>query len=195
MKNSIIGVFFLVVVLMFLSCRNENFTPKPRGYFRIDLPEKSWLRYDSLINYAFDYPVYAEVLRDPLANNEEEWVNINFPKMKASLHLSYKKLNNDLNMFAEDARSMALKHLPKANTISDSLFYIQKSNVFGTVYQIGGKGVASPIQFYATDSVSHFVRGALYFNFKPNNDSVDPVIRFIKQDILHFLHSLEWASN
>lgn len=189
LKYSLLFLPFLIVV----ACTNNNDVPKPRGYLRIDLPEKSWQRYDSLLHYSFDYPAYTEVVRDPLSNSEDEWINIHYPAIKATIHLSYKQVKNNLHIYTEDARSMALKHLPKANAISDSLFFIAHNNVYGAIYQIGGKGVASPIQFYASDSTSHFIRGALYFNFKPNNDSVSPVIGFIKSDILHFLNSLEWS--
>lgn len=194
MKTSFSYPFFFVVLIAFISLTacEQNYSPKPRGYFRIDLPQKSWIKYDSLPQYNFEYPEYAAVIPDPASPTDESWLNIEFPQMKASLHLSYKKLNNNLNVFAEDARTMAMKHLPKANAITDSIISFEGANIYGTLYQIGGKGVASPLQFYVTDSANHFVRGALYFNIRPNNDSIEPLIQFVKADVLHFMQTLEW---
>lgn len=183
-----ISVFFAALLY---GCE-QNYSPKPRGYFRIDLPEKGWVRYDSLKQYGFEYPHYAVVVNDPDSPEEESWLNIEFPKMMASLHISYKKVDNDLNVFVEDAHTMAMKHLPKANSITDSIISIDEAGIYGILYQIGGKGVASPLQFFVTDSSNHFVRGALYFNFKPNNDSIAPLIQFVKHDVLHFIQSIEW---
>ncbi|MDP2235754.1 MAG: hypothetical protein Q8J88_04900 [Bacteroidales bacterium] len=194
MYSRFLSHFFFVVIIsfFFLTACEQNYSPKPRGYFRIDLPQKSWKKYDALQQYNFEYPEYAEVIPDPDSPVEESWLNIEFPQMKASLHLSYKKLNNNLNVFVEDARTMAMKHLPKANAITDSIISFQEANIYGALYQIGGKGVASPLQFYVTDSANHFVRGALYFNIRPNNDSIEPLIRFVKADVLHFMQTLEW---
>ncbi|PIV58809.1 MAG: gliding motility lipoprotein GldD, partial [Bacteroidetes bacterium CG02_land_8_20_14_3_00_31_25] len=51
---------------------------------------------------------------------------------------------------------------------------------------------ASNIQFYVTDSIRHFVRGALYFETKPNKDSLAPIINFIEQDVTHLVETLRW---
>ena len=85
-----------------------------------------------------------------------------------------------------------MKHIPKADAIEDSLIYIPERKVFGLIYDIEGSGAASPCQFFVTDSTTHFLRGALYFNIVPNNDSLAPVIGFIRQDILHMLKTFRW---
>lgn len=179
------------MVLYLYSCE-QHYTPKPRGFFRIDLPEKAYNKYDSLSVYSFEYPQYAAITPDYNAMHEKNWVNIEFVTLKASLHLTYKKLNNNVALFADESRTMAFKHLPMANAITDSVFAIEGKSIFGTMYQISGRGVASPIQFFLTDSSRHFVRGALYFNFRPNNDSIMPLIQFVKADIIHFIQSLNW---
>lgn len=182
---------FLVFVIILAGCE-QSYTPKPRGYFRIDLPQKSYIRFEEATAYSFEYPSYAIITSDVYSPNEKDWYNIEFPALKAVLHISFKKVNDDLNLYVEDARTMAFKHLPKANAITDSIIDIPEKNIFGAVYQIQGKGVASPIQFYITDSSKNFVRAALYFNIRPNNDSIAPVIQFVKADLLHFIETLEW---
>jgi gliding motility-associated lipoprotein GldD len=189
---NLIKSLFAVLILMLLSGCQENYTPKPRGFLRIDLPEKEYKSYDSLINYTFEYPLYATVVTEIFTAAEMDWLNIEFPRFKGSLHLSYKSVDNNLSDYVEDSRNMLMQHLPKASGINDSLIINSNRKVYGMIYQIAGKGAASPVQFYLTDSSNHFIRGALYFNIRPNNDSLSPVIEFLKQDIRHFINSLEW---
>ena len=87
---------------------------------------------------------------------------------------------------------MAYKHIPKASSIETRVIINPEDDVYGLIYEINGMGAASPYQFFVTDSSSHFLRGALYFNITPNNDSLAPVIDFIKEDIEHLILSLRW---
>jgi gliding motility-associated lipoprotein GldD len=66
--------------------------------------------------------------------------------------------------------------------------------IYGVLYEIKGAEAASTLQFYVTDSLSHFLRGALYFNVSPNNDSLAPVIDFIEEDIRHMIGTLNWEN-
>jgi len=59
-------------------------------------------------------------------------------------------------------------------------------------YNIKGADAASTYQFYLTDSTSNFLRGALYFDLVPNNDSLSPVIDFLKADIEQMITSFRW---
>ncbi|MCF6171528.1 MAG: gliding motility lipoprotein GldD [Bacteroidales bacterium] len=187
-----ITLIFLVAAGLLASCDNDNFTPKPRGYFRIDLPAKQYNLLDSTLPYTFEYPTYANLSPDLHSPNEKYWLNINFTPFKATLHLSYKKVDGDLLTFLEDAHMLVTKHIPKADAIYDSLIVDRQRNVFGLAYEIEGSGAASPYQFFLTDSTSHFLRGALYFNIAPNNDSLQPVIDFIQKDIEHLIGTLRW---
>lgn len=196
MKISIFRKSFQFVLLLsglvcLLACGSDYF-PKPRAYFRIDLPEKKYQHLDSIYPFIFDYPVYSTISQDKNSPNEQNWINLDFNKFKGSLHLSYKKVDGNLVKYMEDTRTMAFKHIPKANAIDNRLIINEKSRVFGLIYEISGSGAASPYQFFITDSVNHFLRGALYFNMIPNNDSLAPVIDFLKQDIEHLIQTFEW---
>lgn len=189
-----IAINFLLAgtALSFLISCSQSETPKPRGFFRIDLPKKNYRMLDSIFPYKFEYPVYANITNDPNAPNQPYWINLDFPHFKARLHLSYKVVNNNLPVFAEDAHSMVMKHIPKASAINELRYDNEKSNVHGIVYDIEGTGAASVYQFYVTDSTKNFLRGALYFNALPNNDSLAPVIDFLKKDIMHLIETTEW---
>lgn len=191
-KVRTIGFFSLTFLLIFIhSCKNEYY-PKPRGYFRIDLPEKEFIRFDTTMPYSFEYPVYATIVKDNRPNAEPFWINLEYPGFKGKIHISYKKIENNLAEYLEDSRTLAMKHIPKANAIENKQYENPEKRVFGLTYNISGTEAASPYQFYLTDSINHFVRGALYFNTIPNNDSLAPVIEFIEQDIQHLIESFEW---
>jgi gliding motility-associated lipoprotein GldD len=187
----IITGFILLILLNIAGCR-EDYTPKPRGYFRIDLPEKQYVKFDTTYPYTFEYPVYAKVVPDTRPTSEPYWINIDFPRFRGRIYISYKPVKNNLNEYLEDARTFVVKHIPKAEAIDDSLVYRPADRVYGLIYYIRGSQAASPCQFFLTDSSSHFLRGALYFNVEPNNDSLAPVLNFIEQDIRHLVNTFQW---
>jgi gliding motility-associated lipoprotein GldD len=184
-------ILFLSFILLISAC-NQNYSPKPRGYFRIDLPEKSYVKFDSTFPFSFEYPKYATIIKDPYSQNEKYWINLEMYDFDATLHFSYKKVNGNLVKYLEDSHTLVSKHIPKADAIYDSIIIDRQRNVFGLSYQIIGSDAASPFQFFLTDSSTHFLRGALYFNSIPNNDSMQPVIDFIAKDIDHIINTLEW---
>ena len=183
----------LVLAFIAISCNHENnYLPKPRGYFRIDLPEKAYSKVDTIEKYSFECPQYALVTPDLYSPNEKNWINIEMPQFKGSIHLTHKPVNGNLGEYLEDVHTMVVKHLQKANGVRDSLIVNEEHQVYGLFIEMDGKGVATPMQFYLTDSTKNFVRGALYYNFQPNHDSMQPVINFIREDIDHLINTFEW---
>ena len=65
------------------------------------------------------------------------------------------------------------------------------ASVYGSLFMLDGES-ASPLQFMLTDSVSRFFRGALYYDCIPNADSLAPVTRYLKQDIVELIQSFKW---
>lgn len=186
-------ILIIFVVSLLASSCDQAYTPKPRGYFRIDLPEKKYIPFDSTFPYGFKRPVYTTITGDPQSLDEKFWINLQFTPFNATLHLSYKHIDHNLITYLEDAHKLVTKHIPKAESITDSLIVDRDRDVFGLVYTIEGIGAASPYQFFLTDSLNHFVRGALYFNTVPNNDSLAPVISFIREDINYMIDSFHWT--
>jgi gliding motility-associated lipoprotein GldD len=196
-KPGALAILFMVVLCgitaLFSSCNND-YTPKPRGYFRIALPEKKYILLDSVYPYRFEYPAYAIITNDPLSPQEKNWINIEMPVFHGRIHISYKSLSdkNSLNRYIEDSRTLALKHMAKASGIRQIAISDPDRQVYGLVYEINGLGAASPYQFYLTDSIKHFMRGSLYFDVIPNNDSLAPVIDHVKTDIQHLFETINW---
>ena len=189
LTNSLIALIWLVLAS---SCGDKNPQPKPRGYFRIDMPDKQYVTLDTMRYYSFEYPTYSTITPDYHSLQEKDWVNVEFPRFKGTIHISYKQVNDNLGEYLEDAYFMITKHIGKATGIRDSVIINKEKDVYGLMYYLDGEGVASPLQFYLTDSTEHFMRGSLYFNVVPNNDSLQPVIDFITDDVRHLINTLEW---
>lgn len=185
-------VFVAVAIISLMASCGGDYYPKPRGYFRIDLPERSYAQFDSTYPYSFEFPVYSKLSADTDPHAEPYWINLSFPQFKGTLHLSYKPIKGNLNDYLEDTRTMVMKHIPKASSIENNAYENPAQQVYGLTYTISGVAAASPYQFYLTDSTRHFVRGALYFNTVPNNDSLAPVIEFLKEDINHLIETFKW---
>lgn len=192
MHSSLYILHCTFFIFLFLSCDNKNYQPKPKGYFRIDFPEKEYVSLDSMNYYSFEYPIYSKITPDYLSPHEKDWVNVEFPSHKATIHISYKIVDDNLDVYLEDSYSMMTKHISRAMGIRDSVIMNPEEKVYGLVYFLEGDGVASPLQFYLTDSVNHFMRGSLYFNIVANNDSLAPVIDFITDDVRHLIETIEW---
>lgn len=179
-----------------ISCE-EVYLPKPKSYFRIDFPEKTYKKYESTYcPLIIQHPAYSEVERDSTFFNEKPdhpcWLNIKLPYFNSTIHLSYKEIGpnkSSLDKLIADSYNIAFKHTVKADYIDENI--IEHGNTYGILYDIGGN-TASSVQFFVTDSVSHFLRGSLYFKNEPNVDSLLPVITFLREDILHLMQSVEW---
>lgn len=185
-------IFFVILGVILLQACGGGSTPKPRGYFRIDFPEKEYQLLDSAhYPYRFSYPTYGRLVNDDSKIAEDYWVNIDFPQYKARIHISYKEAQNRLDSLTEDSRTLAYKHALKAEAISEKFFEDPEKKVYGMLYNLKGN-TASSWQFYVTDSVKHFVRGALYFSVNPNKDSLSPAIDFFGKDVVHIMETLEW---
>jgi len=119
---------------------------------------------------------------------------MSYPDYNGTVYFSYKSVNNNLGQLINDSHEFVDKHIPKASAIDERIITDRKRNVFGISWEISGSGAASPYQFILTDSTSHFLRGALYFRNEPNNDSLAPVINFVKKDIHHLMNTLKWKN-
>lgn len=177
------------------SC-NSDYTPKRKGYFKIDFPERKYQVFDQAgYPYKFEYPIYATIVKDSSffgeATENPWWINIDFPQFNGKVHISYKEIGkNDLDKLVTDAYTMTNKHTLKAYSINDSLMRTP-NHVHGVYFKVGGN-VATGNQFFLTDSTRHFLRGALYFDATPNEDSLVVVNGFLQEDLKHMINTFQW---
>jgi gliding motility-associated lipoprotein GldD len=182
-----------IVFILIYSCQ-QDYIPKPHGYFRIDFPQKTYHQLDSAaLPYKFDIPDYGKVLPDKDRLAEPYWINLQITAHKAEVNISYKKVDKNLSKLLEDSRTLAYKHSIKADAINERIFVNPRKKVYGTIYVIEGNA-ASPLQFYLTDSTKNFLRGALYIREVPNIDSLRPVIDFLTPDVIRLIETTEWKN-
>jgi gliding motility-associated lipoprotein GldD len=192
--NYLILIFSSLII--FTSCVDDDdeiYIPKPKGYFRIDFPKKEYRVYDSICPYSFEIPTYAFIDNDKHLKADPCWLNINFPKYNAKIHLSYKVISNNLDTILNQSRDFVVKHQIKSTGIDEVVIIRDSAKVYGLVYDISGNS-ASNIQFYVTDSTHHFMRGALYFNSVPNIDSLKIVVDYLRTDILQMIKTFKWRN-
>ena len=180
---------------MFTSC-NSGYTVKPRGFFQIHFPPRAYRLFDQPgYPYSFEYPVYAEVVKDSLFFGEKPendwWVNIDFPQFNGKIYVSYKQIGpNKFDTLVNEAFKLTSKHAQKADSIDDSLI-ATPNGVHGVFFKVGGD-VATAKQFFLTDTTKHFLRGALYFYATPNQDSMRTVNNFVQEDMKHLINTFKW---
>jgi gliding motility-associated lipoprotein GldD len=193
LKNIKAVGFALAIALLAASCE-KNYTPKHKGYFRIDFPEKEYRQFNEKCPFTFDYPQYAGVFPDSSSNAEPCWLNIRYQPFNATLHVTYKPLDNDsnrLDKLAEQSRKYAYEHTIKAQDIVLNEMEDTARKIFITTYSLEGE-TATSFRFYATDNKNHYLDGAFYFNHRTNIDSIAPVQEYLMKDINHMLETLKW---
>ncbi|WP_449581091.1 gliding motility lipoprotein GldD [Pontibacter silvestris] len=172
---------------------SEDYTPKRKGYNRIDLPAQTYQPLQEEHPYTFEYSQHAKIRPDSSSIAQPHWINIIYPSLGANVQLTYKSIHNSnkmLNDLIEDARRLTAKHQIKAYSIEETEVKTPQGDI-ASVFELTGE-VPSQFQFYVTDSTEHFLRGALYFRTATQNDSLAPIIDFVKKDIIHLLNTLEW---
>ena len=177
---------------------SEIAIPKPKGYFRIDLPEKQYILSDRNnaetidMPFSFEYPAYGNVVIQAENGTEPGWFNIEFPEYNAKIYFTYKNVTNNFDTIMGETYKMNVKnHVSKADAIKEQVINNRENRVYGILYDLKGN-TASACQFYVIDSVKHYLRGSLYFSAEPNADSLAPVIKFFREDIIHLIETLKW---
>ena len=163
------------------------------GYFRIDLPKHQYRTMDTTLPFRYEQSVFANTTIERQKDNTL-WMTVKYPDQKASLRFTCFEVDNADSlrnlMISED--KMVKFHYQKADDVQYSIIHAPESNIWGQTYEIYGKEVATPFQFWLTDSTHRFVRATLYFDETPNNDSLQPVIQYLKEDAMHLINTFEW---
>lgn len=185
-----------ILLILMVAC-NSDYTIRQRGYYKIEFPKHEYRLYNAPgVPYSFEYPVYANVVQDTTFFEDKPenpyWINIDFPRFNGKIYISYKTINGQASFdkLVDDAFKLTYKHTYKATDIKDSLMRTP-NNITGIFFKVGGNA-ATARQFFLTDSVKHFIRGALYFDATPNADSLGIVNEFLEQDMRHLINTLKW---
>ena len=187
--NQVIACFMLLSLFSLSSC-DEDFQPLPLGQMRIALPAHEYAAIETYCPYIIEAPSYAR-FNIRKAPDKSCWSDLRLPPLRAVIHMTYRSLENDLARTLNETQDLTYSHVGMADNILDETISYPSHDVYGTLFMVEGN-VASNIQFYVTDSVDHFLRGALYFNAAPNKDSLAPVIAHARADIEHMLSTIQW---
>lgn len=189
--------YAVIPILLFflLSACDREYMPKPLGYNRLELPEPEYQRLPDSLPYSFEYSKHATLIPDTSSIRERYWIEIYYPTIKSNIHVTYKPLQQNkklLKEFMDDAYTLTAKHQIKAYAINE-VITVTPSGKTAVIAELEGE-VPSQFQFTLTDSTENFLRGALYFNTKVQNDSLAPAIEYMKRDMMHIINTLEWKS-
>ena len=183
----------LVMILSLTGCEGggEDFTPKPRGYFRIELPDRQYRPLEIDCPYTFEYNANARWQNA----RRSCWGDVYYPDIKGRLQLTYKDVTqHSIETLVEEGRQLAFEHTSMAAGIGEKVFDNPDSRVYGILYNIQGEA-ATNIQFFMTDSVNHFLRGVVYFYAEPNVDSLRPVNQYMHEEVIHLIETLQWKNS
>jgi gliding motility-associated lipoprotein GldD len=169
--------------------------PKPKGYFRLTTPEAVYQKWDSVFPFTFNYSRNA-TLSFQIPKKNLYWIDVHYPSFSAVFKMTYVPVNNNLHSLMWNEEEQVMFHVERrmVDDIHYSLVNDPCARMFGRLYELEGKNVATPFKFWFTDSINFFVKGVLYFDFAPNNDSLAPVIDYLKKDALYMIESWQWKS-
>jgi gliding motility-associated lipoprotein GldD len=177
-----------------MSCDAVVPQPKPKGYPRIELPSNA----SKALNYPgpFEFEIAQVAVVRPAPERPEFpgglWLNIDYPDFRSTIYLTYLPVTNNLPELLDAANQQVYQgHVTMSEGIVERALVDSERKVFGRVFQLLGP-VATPVQFYLTDSARHFLRGSLYFNYAANYDSIAPILTYLNQDIDRMMSSLVW---
>ena len=187
--------YLLVLIIICYSC-GQDYMPKPKAYLRLDYPEAQYKKTNLEVPFSFETNALATKikLKKLAALTESYGINIEYPTLKGTIFLTYKAIDDDsdnLTNFLHDAQKFTLEHTIKADEIPVFPYENKERKVYGVFSEVKGN-VASPAQFYVTDSIKHFLTGSLYFNAKPNYDSILPAASYLEKDMVHIMETIVW---
>lgn len=178
---------FIISIIITLSSCNDEVSVKPAAKLRLDYPVPAYKTVEPNCAFAFDMNEYAV-----LQKKDNCAINIVYPKMNATIYMTYQQVRaNNLDSLLQDAQRLAYDHTIKANSIPAYPFVNPESKVYGMFYMINGNA-ATQAEFYVTDSIRHFLNGAVYFKAKPNYDSIYPAAEYLREDIRKIMETIVW---
>jgi len=187
MNKFLISLFFL----FYIGCLEVS-VPKPKSFLYLFFPNAEYEKIDSEIPFKFEKNKIASLSKFEIKNKSKTF-NLSYKNFNAEINLSYSTLKNNFEIYVNEAEFITNRHEKLANELSKIAYENSEKRVYANLYELTGP-VASQCQFYATDSLNHFLSGALYFKIKPNYDSIMPAVKYLKNDIERLIESLEWKN-
>ena len=181
-----VAIVFLGIV--FCACK-EDVQPKPDGFLALEYPMPEYHRVYMDCPFSFEKNQLANIT--PAREAHHCWFNLKYPTLNGTIFLTYKPVHDNLRSLLLDAQKLPLEHTIKASGIESETYTNDFYKVYGNFYKVTGDA-ASQAQFYITDSTNHFLTGSVYFDVRPNYDSIVPAADYLIKDIRHLMESVRW---
>lgn len=185
MLKKSISLIFVLICICIVSCK-DNALPKPSSFLRLDYPEAEYANFECDCPFKFEMNEAAVIKADKSCG-----FSITYPKMKATIYLTYKPVAGNIKNLLRDAQKLTYEHVIKADDILEQPYLNPNKKVYGMFYQVNGNA-ATNSQFYVTDSTKHFITGSVYFYSKPNFDSIMPAASYIENDMRRLMETIKW---
>lgn len=182
---------FVIISLVFIGCNSmPEAIPRPKGWPRIDLPAHEYKTFSNgTCPFTFEYPKVATIEKQ---REDSCWADFFFPQFEARWHITYRDVPESGKTWAqhyEEYRKLVYKHIQKVSQIKETPLQFGESR--GTMFELFGT-VGVPAQMIYGDSLN-IVMVSFYFDEAIRDDSLSPVINFLKEDMQHLAQSVKWA--
>lgn len=200
-------IYIIVIATIFVACSEKAPIPKPPLYLRTDFPEHTYKQFNDDCPYTFEISTIYDVKK--VENNGAPTCHkdIDLGPLNGVINFSYIEMQKDLSQkiaptdknkitamlaqYVNYSNDKVNEHKLKATGITSENIIIPEKKIFGTIFKLQGD-VATPFQFYLTDSTHNFASGIVYFNSRPNYDSIRPSLDYLEQDLMHLINTFEW---
>ncbi len=185
----IIGSLSVIFLFLFSACEgNELLIPKPPTYLRLDLPDHAYTTFSDRCPYTFQL---SQLYSAKEVSKDNCHKDIDLGRLNGTIQFSYIDMKEPLAQYVNFSNDRVDEHKLIATAINDEQIIHPGKKVYGTFFELQGD-VATPFQFYLTDSTDRFVSGVVYMNCKPNYDSLRPTLDYLKVDLLKLMNTFEW---
>lgn len=195
MKRITLIACTLLLTALASSCHHRNdYSPKPEAYLRLDMPKQDYRKVDTLaLPFTFDASTEAEV-RIKKDQPREKYIDLYYPRYHATAFLTYKAIqgSHEWQAQVDTSYKFLTQHFNFSSGVDEKQYVDPTNNIIAFTYQLKGSKVASTYQFWVSDSTHHFLRGALFLDQAPNNDSLAPVLDYLQRDLRHLVESVRW---
>ena len=188
MYNIFFSFFTIIVIVTLFGC-DDAVLPKPKGMLSLNYESASYEKVAADCDFSFSKNK-SSFLKKAFKKQQCGYV-LSYPKLNATIYLTHRKINDDLRDLLKDAQNLTQEHVVKADEIIPKSFEDPENKLYGMFYEVLGDA-ASQSQFYVTDSINNFLLGSLYFNVKPNYDSIYPAAVYLQKDMRHLMETTRW---
>ena len=182
-NKTVVTLGLLLLSFSFFSCQEEVY-PKPKAYLHLEYPVATYHQFKNDCPFSFAISTSSKIEFKEGCN-----AMVNYPKLNATIHITYRRVRNNLKQIMLEVDKLTTKHSVKADAIIPHPFENIKKNTYGLLSDVQGQS-ASNVQFYVTDSTNHMLTAALYFKVRPNYDSIYPAVAYIKNDMMKMMETI-----